>query len=131
LSEIYMRLNPEIKLKSGVSLIRIYIRRPPSLQPILNAINTSSTYHANSQTQSHPINIISSLLSSENELSPIRFHSTDMSYPLSTSDKNRYKSILQQQSTTSSQQITDFYCDQIRRISSTSSVDTNSVRSSF
>ncbi|CAF4088191.1 unnamed protein product [Adineta steineri] len=131
LNEIYMRLNPENKLKSGVSLIRIYIRRPPSLQPILNAINTNTTYHANSQIQSHPINIINSLLSSENELSPIQFHSTDMSYPLSTSDKNRYKSILEQQSTSSSGETTDFDCDQIRRISSTSSVDTNSVRSSF
>jgi hypothetical protein len=116
------------RLKNGVSLIRIYIRRPPSLQPILNAVNAkTSTHHSNQPTTSEAINIIHPFLSDENNPSLSIFNSNSISYALSTSDRRHYGSPIQEDPAGSSTgEITGFETD----ISSLCKTETSSVASS-
>ncbi|CAF5114656.1 unnamed protein product, partial [Rotaria magnacalcarata] len=115
---IYISLGSKIKLKNGVSLIRIHLHRPLSLQPISNDKNIKTEQDSNLQLSSKPIDIIMPLFFNENDASSINFHSNSMDYSESFSMENRYDAIIPDDSTGLSQQITIYDTNRLDRISS-------------
>ena len=110
--------------------MRIYIRRPPSLQPILNTVNANTTHHSPPPIPSDPINIFNSLSLNNNETSSLNFHSNSMSYSLSTSDTRHFHSMIQEDSTDSLGEITDHDTNQTSDISPPSKTESSSIASS-
>ncbi|CAF3371861.1 unnamed protein product [Rotaria socialis] len=122
---IYVSLGAKIKLKNGVSLIRIHLHRPSSLQPISNAKNIKTEQDSNLQVSSKPIDIIMPLFFNENDTSSINFHSNSMDYSESFNIENRYDTIIPDDSTGLSQQITIYDTDRLDHISSVKNNEIN------
>jgi hypothetical protein len=124
-------LRSGLKLKNGVSLIRIYIRRPISLEPILNAVNANTAHHSNPPTSSPAINIVNHLFTSDTDPSPLNFHSNSMGYSLSTSNGRPYHSPIQEDIAGSPAETTGFETDRTGDISSPGKTETSSMGSSI
>lgn len=127
---IYIPPGSEVRLKNGVSLRRIYIRRPLSLQPILNAVNANTNVHSNRPTTSHPINISDSLFSNALEPSPLNFGSQSLGYSVSISNNRHYSSVIQEDPACSSEEATGFETDRAEDTSTPSKTETDSIASS-
>ncbi|CAF2716999.1 unnamed protein product [Rotaria sp. Silwood2] len=126
-SKIYIPLESETKLKNGVSLIRIYIRQPMSLQPILNDINTKTRPNSNLQMPSEPINIIMPLLLEENETSLVNFHFNSMGDSLSPGIRRQLDLVNQGDSPDSFGETTSFDTDRTGNTSSPKKTVINSM----
>jgi len=120
-----------MKLKNGVSLLRIYIRRPPSLQPTLNAVNANTEQHVNRRTTASPIDINHSLFSNDIEASSINFSTNSMGYSLSTSNSRHYGSVIQEDPAGSSEDTAGCETDQAGDTSPACKTETDSVASSI
>ncbi|CAF3354007.1 unnamed protein product [Rotaria sp. Silwood1] len=129
-NEIYIPLGPEMKLKNGVSLIRIYIRRSLSLQPVFNDINAKTKPDCNPQISSKPINIIMPLLFEKNETSSVNFDSNSMGDSLSTGIRGQFSPVIQEYSSDSLGETTSFDADRTEDISSPKKTEINSNVSS-
>lgn len=118
-NETFIPLKSEIKLRNGVSLLRIYIRRPPSLQRILNAVNANTEPYSNVQTKSEPIKITPSVFSNET-------HFKGYSAPMKS--HRFHSSVIQEDPAGSSEETTGFATDRTEDTSPLST-GTNSITS--
>jgi hypothetical protein len=119
-----------MKLKNGVSLLRIYIRRPPSLQPTLNAVNANTEQHSNRLTTARPIDINRSLFPHDIQASPLNFSTNSMGYSLSTNNSRHYGSVIQEDPAGSSEDTGGCETDQAGDTSPPCKTETESVGSS-
>ncbi|CAF0777970.1 unnamed protein product [Adineta ricciae] len=129
--EIHVPLNSETKLNNGVSLIRIHIRQAPSLQPMLNAVNTNNSSLFHRQHSSEPINILNTLFSNDNSTSPWTFQSNSMNGSSSIGEMLYSKSVITEESHTSSEEATDLDRDQSNHVSSSRKLLSQSAGSQF
>jgi hypothetical protein len=119
-----------MKLKNGVSLIRIYIRRPLSLEPILQAVNSNTTHIIEPQSPSQPIDILNPLLLASNETPSLHCYSNNLDDLLSTSDNRNYNSMVTENPAGSSEE-TGFDTDRADNIPSPNNTGTSSAASSI
>jgi hypothetical protein len=114
-------------LRSGVSIIKIYIPRPPSLEPILNAVNATSTTtneHSNNQLPTESIRIIPTKLSNIPEQPSMTSSGNSKFYPTS------FPSNIRDDQPESSGDITDLDTDPTADLSPLSRTETDSLASS-
>ncbi|CAF0750251.1 unnamed protein product [Rotaria sordida] len=126
-NEIYIPLEPETKLKNGVSLIRIYIRRPLSMQPILNTINVKTKQDTNLQIPSEPINIIMPLLLEKNETSSLNIHLNSTYDSVSSGIQRQFDLVIQKDLSDSLGETTSFDTDRPRGGSSPNKSKINGI----
>ncbi|CAF3651610.1 unnamed protein product [Rotaria sordida] len=126
-NEIYIPLEPETKLKNGVSLIRIYIRRPLRVQPILNAINVKMKQDTNLQIPSEPINIIMPLLLEKNKTSSLNIHLNSTDDSLSSGIQRQFDLIIQKDLSDALGETTSFDTDRPKDSSSPNKTKINGI----
>jgi hypothetical protein len=116
-------------LRNGVSIIKIYIPRPPSLEPILNAVNATSTTtttneHSNNQLPTESIRIIPTKLSNIPEQPSMTSSGNSKFYSTS------FPSNIRDDQPESSGDITDLDTDPTADLSPLSRTETDSLASS-
>ena len=117
-----------MKLKNGVSLIRIYIRRSLGSEPILKDVNLNSATIIDPPTSSEPIDIIPSIMLASNE-TPSNCFSNSIGDPLSTSD-NRHNDPLTREKPADSSEETGFDTDRAEDLPSPNKTEASSISSS-